>query len=106
MIGSWSRGRSETIRKEAGWALRPTRGPELLQLAAKLLAGTGPVGNDVITKILHVTLEIQLVLLEPAHVEFLSGCASSELAGDVLFIVANDSALRYVRLSNHGLGLE
>lgn len=73
--------------------MRPTRGPELLELAAKLLTGTGPVGNDVITKILHMALEIQLVLLEPAHVEFLPGCASSELAGDVLFIVANDSGM-------------
>lgn len=50
----------------------PARRPELLEFSAELLACACPVCNDVVAKILDVTLDIQLILLEPADVELLS----------------------------------
>lgn len=38
-----------------------------------------------------MTLEVHLVLLEPADVELLAGGAALELAGEILFVVADDS---------------
>lgn len=38
-----------------------------------------------------MALEVELILLEPANVELLAGGAALELAGNVLFVVANDS---------------
>lgn len=75
-------------------ALGPAGGPELPQLARELLARRGPVGPDVIPQVLNVALQVHLVLLEPADVELLAGGAALELAGDVLFVVADDPALR------------
>lgn len=37
-----------------------------------------------------MTLQVELVLLEPAYVELLARGAALELAGYVLFVVAND----------------
>ena len=63
----------------------------MAQLAAELLARGGPVGADVVAQVLDVALELELVLLEPADVEFLAGGAALELPRDVLFVVADDS---------------
>jgi hypothetical protein len=41
-----------------------------------------------------VALELELVLLEPADVEFLARGAALELAVDVLFVVADDPGRR------------
>lgn len=76
---------------EASRALGAAGGPELTQLAAKLLASGGPVVGDVIAELLDVALEVHLVLLEPADVELLSRGAALELASEVLFVVSNDS---------------
>jgi len=76
---------------KSGRALGTADGPELLQLAAKFLASGGPVVCNVLSQILDVALEVQLVLLEPADVEFLAGCTTLELSGNVLLVVANDS---------------
>lgn len=38
-----------------------------------------------------MALEFELVLFQPADVEFLARGATLELAGDVLFVVADDS---------------
>lgn len=73
-----------------GRTLGPGCGPVLTQLAAEFLAGRGPVVADVIAQVLHVTLEVHLVLLEPAHIELLARRATLELARNVLFVVAND----------------
>lgn len=62
----------------------------MAQLLSKFLARRRPVGADVIAQILDVTLQFELVLLEPGDVELLSGGAALELAGNVLFIVAYD----------------
>lgn len=86
---------------EARRALGPTGRPELAQLAAELLARGGPVVGDVIAQLLDVALEVEFVLLEPADVELLAGRAALELAGNVLFIVSDDSAYALlVRKSN------
>jgi hypothetical protein len=53
-------------------ALGSTRRPELSQLLAQLLSRRRPVAADVITQLLNVTLEIELILLQPADVELLS----------------------------------
>lgn len=77
-----------------GGRLGPGGGPELAQLAGELLAGGGPVGADVIAQLLYVALEVELVLLEPADVEFLAGGAALELTRNVLFVVADDPVCR------------
>jgi len=65
--------------------------PELFQLFAKLLARSGPVVSDAVAELGDVSFEVELVLFEPRHVEFLAGGTALELAGDVLFVVADDS---------------
>lgn len=47
-----------------------------------------------------MTLQIKLVLLEPGHVELLAGCATLQLAGDVLFIVFDDPKSGYKQAPN------
>ena len=54
------------------------------------MSGGRPVVADVFAQLLDVTLQVELVLLEPAYVELLARGAALELAGYVLFIVAND----------------
>ena len=76
---------------KSGRALGTADGPELLQLATKFLASSRPVVCDVLSQILDVALEVQLVLLEPADIEFLAGCSTLELSSNVLLVVANDS---------------
>lgn len=76
---------------EARRALRAARGPELLELAAQLLAGRRPVGDDVVAQILDVALQVNFILLEPADVELLSRGATLELPRNVLFVVTDDS---------------
>ena len=85
------RGRPRKIVAESGGALRPAGRPVLAELPAELLAGRGPVVGDVFTQFLDVTLEVQLVLLEPADVELLAGGTALELAGHVFFVIADDS---------------
>ena len=71
-------------------ALGPTRRPKLLELAAELLSSRSPVAADVVAQILNVTLQIELVLLQPADVEFLPRGAALELSGNVLFVITDD----------------
>jgi hypothetical protein len=76
---------------------RSTILPELPQFLPDLAARTGPVETDTVPELGDVAAEIQLVLLEPADVEFLAGGAALELAGYVFFVVADDSAVSLVR---------
>ena len=46
---------------------------------------------DVLAELGHVAFEVQLILLEPANVEFLTTGAALELACNVLFIITDDS---------------
>lgn len=71
-------------------ALGPTRRPKLLELAAELLSRRSPVAADVVAQILDVTLQIELVLLQPADVEFLPRGAALELPGNVFFVITDD----------------
>lgn len=74
-----------------GRAGRPTDGPELSKFLAQLCTGGGPVVGDVVAEILDVTLEVQLVLLEPADVQLLARASTLELSRNVLFVVTNNS---------------
>ncbi len=40
-----------------------------------------------------MALQVELILLEPGDIELLAGGAALELASDVLFVVAYNSAL-------------
>ena len=72
--------------------MRAAGGPELTQLSVEFPTGGGPIVGDVFAQVLDMALEVEFVLLEPADVELLAGCATLELSGDVLFVVADDSA--------------
>ena len=65
--------------------------PVLSQFFAQFLAGRGPVVADAVAEFGDVAFEVEFVLFEPGDVEFLSGGAAFELAGDVFFVVADDS---------------
>lgn len=78
------------VRDVSGGALGSARRPELAQLLSEFLACRRPVGADVIAQLLDVTLQIELVLLEPGDIELLSRGATLELAGNVLLVVAYD----------------
>lgn len=58
-------GSEQGVRNGSSWALGPARRPELAQLFAELLSRGRPVGADIITQVLDVTLDVELVLLEP-----------------------------------------
>lgn len=79
-------------RAEARGALGSAGGPETTELAAQLLPCGGPVVDDVLAQVRDVALEVHLVLLEPADVELLTGSSAAELAGEVLFVIANNPA--------------
>lgn len=62
----------------------------MLQFPAELLASCSPVVGNVLTEVLHVTLEVQLILFKPADIEFLARGTTLELPSDVLFIITDD----------------
>jgi hypothetical protein len=68
-----------------------TRLPELAEVFGKLLAGCGPVRLNAVAQLGHGALDVELVLLQPRHVEFLAGGSALELAVNVLVVVADDS---------------
>ena len=72
-------------------AARSAALPVLAQFFAEFLAGGGPVVADGVAEFGDVAFEVEFVLFEPGHVEFLAGGAALELAGDVFFVVADDS---------------
>lgn len=78
------------MRRLGRWALRSASRPEATQLLAELLSRGRPVGTDVIAQLLNMTLEVELVLLEPGDVQFLTRGSPLELAGYVLLVVADD----------------
>lgn len=78
------------IAQAAGRAVRPAAAPELSEFSSQLLTGHAPVVSDAVAKLGHVPLELQLVLLEPGHVELLPGSAPLELSCDVLVVVTDD----------------
>lgn len=78
------------LTKLTGWALGSARGPKLAQLLAKLLPRGRPVGADVFAQLLDMTLEVELVLLEPGDIELLARGAALQLSGDVLFVITDD----------------
>lgn len=79
-------------RRDAGrWGRLSGGLPELAELLAKLLARRGPVCADGFAQLGHVAFDVEFVFLEPGDVEFLAGGAAFELAGDVGFVVADDS---------------
>lgn len=77
---------------KSGRTVRAAGRPKLLEFTAEFLSSAGPVGDDVIAKVLDMALDVELILFQPAHVEFLSRSAPLELPGDVLFVVTNYSA--------------
>lgn len=85
-------------------ARRAARGPELAQLAAELLSGRGPVAADVVSQILHMAFQVQLVLLEPADVEVMPRGAPLQLPVDVFFVVAHDSVVGKEEARKMGVG--
>ena len=90
--------RQSGIRSFMGGGPRGATGatalPELLEVLAQLLASGCPVRLDAVAQLGHVTLDLQLVLLEPRYVQLLAGCAAFQLAVDVLVVVADNSASR------------
>lgn len=72
-------------------ATRATALPKLSQFLSNLLTGRSPVHANTISDFRYVALEIQLVFLQPGHIEFLSRCATLELAGDVFLVITHDS---------------
>ena len=78
--------------------------PELPQLLAQLLAGSRPVSADRISNFRNMTLQIQLVLLEPRDVELLSRSTALKLTGNVLLVITDNPA-RDVRDDEYSLGL-
>ena len=64
--------------------------PELPQFAAQFLTGGRPVCTNIISDLGDMALDFQLVLLEPRHVQFLSGSTALELTGDVLVVVTDN----------------
>ncbi len=87
IVGSGSRGHRTAQRRGT---LRATGRPVLAQLPAELLAGGRPVHPNVIAQVLDVTLEVELVLLEPADVKLLTRRPALELAGDIFLVVPDD----------------
>lgn len=77
-------------------ALGSASGPEPAEFLSKLLTSRRPVGADVIAQLLDVTLQLELVLLEPAHVELLTRGAALELAGYILLVITHDPVLSSV----------
>ncbi len=43
-----------------------------------------------------MAFEVEFVLLEPGDVEFLAGCSSFELPGDVFFVITDNPAIKSV----------
>ena len=64
--------------------------PELTEFLAQFLASHVPVVADAFTEFDDVAFDFEFVLFEPGDVEFLSGCASLELARYVFVVVADD----------------
>lgn len=64
--------------------------PELTEFLAQFLASHVPVVTDTFTQFNDMAFDFELVLFKPGDVEFLSGCASFELAGYV-FVVVSDN---------------
>lgn len=74
-----------------GRAARAAALPVLAEFLAQFLAGDGPVVADGVAELGDVAFEVEFVLFEPGDVEFLPRGAALELAGDIFFVVANDS---------------
>jgi hypothetical protein len=55
------------------------------------LTGHGPVVLDVVPELHHMSLDLQLVLLQPRDIEFLAGGTALELTGDILVVVSDNS---------------
>lgn len=90
----------DTARASKVDAVPGTRGravgpavPALAQFTAQFLTRRGPVVSNIVPDFAHVSLDLQFVLLEPRHVQFLSRGTALELAGDVLVVVADNSNL-------------
>lgn len=79
-----------TIAQAAGRAVRPAVAPELSEFPGQFLTGHAPVVPDAVAQLGHVPFELQLILLEPRHVELLARSAPLELSGDVLVVVTDD----------------
>lgn len=65
--------------------------PDLSQFPTQLLTRHGPVVLDVVPELYHVSLDFQLVLLQPRDIEFLAGGTALKLTGDVLVVVSDDA---------------
>jgi hypothetical protein len=74
----------------ASRAVIPAGAPELAELLGQFLARHVPVVPDAFAEFANVTLDLELVLLQPGHVEFLAGRAALELAGYVFIVVTDD----------------
>lgn len=75
---------------ESRGALGSAGGPELAELAAELLASSGPVVGDVFTQILNMALKVHLILLQPTNIKLLARGTSLKLTGNVLFVVTDN----------------
>ena len=75
-------------------AVGPAILPDLSQFTAQLLSRHRPVVFDVVAQFHHMPLNLELVLLQPRHVQFLARRSTLELSGDVLVVVANNPVER------------
>jgi hypothetical protein len=76
----------------SGRAGRSAALPECAKLAAKFLTGGGPIGADAFAQLAHASLDVQLVLLQPRHVELLARRAAVQLTCNVFVVVADNPA--------------
>lgn len=81
------------IARVGSWRSRTAGLQELADVFAEFLAGGEPVRANVVAELGECALEVQLVLLEPGDVEFLSAGATLELTRDVFVVVAYDSGI-------------
>lgn len=78
------------LNTAARGAVGATVAPELTEFLAQFLTGHVPVVADTFTQLDDVAFDFEFVLFEPGDVEFLSGCASLELAGYVFVVVPDN----------------
>jgi len=70
---------------------RSNRRPEPADFITEFLPGRRPIGLDRVSQFDGMAFDIQFVLFQPRDVQFLSWGPSTELAGDVFFVVPDDS---------------
>jgi hypothetical protein len=78
------------VPRAACRTIRSTIAPELAKLLRQFLSGHIPVATNALAELGNVSLDFELVLFQPRHIELLSGGTAFELASNVLVIVTNN----------------